>query len=192
MPQFRAQLPTASTRLGRGVASTVRRSGSRMLWVTTPVTSTTSACRGDATSRGPYRSASYPGPKAAPTSISQPLQEPASTWRTCTLPASSGGRPGSRSGAAGAGSALLPAARIRRITRSTLTSGDRPTSRRGQLRPQVGLLGGQVLQDPTRGQQEIADLGGADRVDDLAVPSLGDHQRGAAQDSQLLRQVARL
>jgi hypothetical protein len=49
-----------------------------MFRVTGPVTRATSACRGEATSRAPYRSASYTGPKALPISISHPLHEPAS------------------------------------------------------------------------------------------------------------------
>ena len=66
-----------------------------MFRVTGPVTSSASACRGEATSRAPYRSASYTGPNAAPISTSHPLHEPASTCRICTEPPSAvrGGGP---------------------------------------------------------------------------------------------------
>jgi hypothetical protein len=110
-----AQSPIATTSRGSGIAATVRRSGSAMFRVTGPVTSATSACRGEATSRAPYRSASYTGLKAAAISISHPLQEPASTHLTCTEPPNSRacGRtsPPERGGA---GSATRPAARILR------------------------------------------------------------------------------
>lgn len=91
-----------------------------MLRVTGPVTSRASACRGDATSRAPYRSASYTGPKAPPISISQPLQEPASTCLSCIEPArvaAAGG--GVTSGRGGAGSATRP---VRMILRHSPTS----------------------------------------------------------------------
>ena len=73
---------------GRGPRRRVRRSGSVMFRVTTPVTSSASACRGEATSRAPYRSASYTGPNAAPISTSHPLHDPASTCRIWTEPRS--------------------------------------------------------------------------------------------------------
>jgi hypothetical protein len=59
-----AQSPTATTSRGLGIAATVRRSGSAMFRVTGPVTSATSACRGEATSRALYRSPWYTGLKA--------------------------------------------------------------------------------------------------------------------------------
>src|SRR5207253_11382745 len=77
-PRFSAQSPQAITTRGWGVAATVLRNGSTMLRVTTPVTSSASAWRGEATSRAPYCSASYTGPNAPPISTSHPLQDPAS------------------------------------------------------------------------------------------------------------------
>jgi hypothetical protein len=64
------------------------------------------------------------GPQAAPTWISQPLHEPASTCRTCTLPASRAGPTGrvpagvEAVDSEGAGSATRPAVRITRSSRS--------------------------------------------------------------------------
>ena len=59
-PAVRAQSPTAITT--RGPARRQRcRSGSAMFRVTTPVTSSASACRGEATSRAPYCSRRRPG-----------------------------------------------------------------------------------------------------------------------------------
>lgn len=52
--------------------------------VTGPVTSATSACRGDATSRAPYRSASRTRLKGVAISISQRVSGPRITQRTCT------------------------------------------------------------------------------------------------------------
>src|SRR5882672_7204505 len=57
------------------------RSGTAMLRVTGPVTSSMSACRGEATKCSPKRSMSYTGPERPTISISQPLHEPASTCR---------------------------------------------------------------------------------------------------------------
>ena len=48
-----AQSPTAKTHRGCGVASSVLRGGCARFLVTTPVTSSASACRGEATSRAP-------------------------------------------------------------------------------------------------------------------------------------------
>src|SRR5882757_1395242 len=79
-----------------------------MLWVTTPVTSSASACRGDATSRAPNRSASYTGPNAPEISTSHPLQEPASTWRICSEPFTPAGGFTAAAGAGPAGSTMRP------------------------------------------------------------------------------------
>ncbi len=62
-----------------------------MFLVTGPVTSNPSACLGDATNRAPKRSASYTGPNADAISSSQPLHDPASTWRSWSDPMSSSG-----------------------------------------------------------------------------------------------------
>ena len=62
----------------RGFEGPLRRASSRFLEAT-PVTSSTSAWRGEATKWIPNRSMSYTGLLRAETSTSQPLQEPAST-----------------------------------------------------------------------------------------------------------------
>ena len=101
-----------------------------MLWVTTPVTMRTSAWRGEATRRAPNRSASYTGPNAAPTSISHPLHEPVSTWRTWTLPpkaaAADPAAGGGPAGFGGSGSAIRPVERIRRATARGFTQQPPP------------------------------------------------------------------
>src|SRR5205823_1229734 len=74
------------TSLGEGVASNVLARGTAMFLVTGPVTSTASAWRGEATRRTPKRSASYTGPNVETTSSSQPLHDPASTWRIWSEP----------------------------------------------------------------------------------------------------------
>src|SRR5690606_39248885 len=90
---------------------------------TGPVTSSASACRGEATSRAPYRSPSYTGPNTEAISTSQPLHDPASTCRICTDPASSAASAGaSPLGRSGAGSATRPVFLIfrHRLTRRLL------------------------------------------------------------------------
>jgi hypothetical protein len=52
-PPSKAQSPAATTQQGSGVQARVRSSASRMLRVTGPVTSSTSAWRGLATIRSP-------------------------------------------------------------------------------------------------------------------------------------------
>src|SRR3954451_2067187 len=83
-----------------------------MLRVTTPVTANASACRGEATRRAPKRSASYTGENAPDNSTSQPLHEPASTWRTCSDPAIPVGGDTAGAGFAAAGSTTRPMRRI--------------------------------------------------------------------------------
>src|SRR6266540_1852227 len=156
-----------------------------MFRVTGPVTSSASACRGDATSRAPYRSASYTGPKAAPISISQPLQDPASTCRNCTDPrsAATGGSavPGSRGGA---GSATRP---VRRI----LLSRPIRVPSRGGL---VGLaeLVEQLGQDPPRGPHQLRDVTAGERVDDGRTLAAGGDDARPPEHRELLGQAGRL
>ena len=76
--------------------------------VTGPVTSSTSAWRGEATMPSPNRWRSWYGPEVRVSSCSQPLQEPASTWRIARLRPRSGvaaRRCGGGGGGRGAGSA---------------------------------------------------------------------------------------
>ena len=75
----RAQSPSAATRRGSGIARYAVCSGPAMRVVTGPVMSRMSACRGEATMSRPWRWRSWKGLLAAPSSCSQPLQEPAST-----------------------------------------------------------------------------------------------------------------
>src|SRR5665647_3843296 len=107
-PPLQAQSPTAMTTRGSGTAWRVLSNGWRMLWVTTPVASSPSAWRGEATKRAPNRSASYTGEKAPVISSSQPLQEPASTCRSCSEPVTPVGGAMVASGAFCAGSTMRP------------------------------------------------------------------------------------
>src|SRR5690349_19003172 len=158
-----------------------------MLRVTTPVTSSASACLGDATSRAPYCSASYTGPNAPPISISQPLQEPASTCRICSEPRTPAG--GSTTGGGGG------------PPRSTT----RPTCRIFLTHPMALLRssGTQVFEDRdpvtehrgqhlARDREQFGDVRRRNRVDHRVAVLAGLHHAGPPQHAQLLGQVRRL
>src|SRR5262245_38498841 len=83
-----------------------------MLCVTTPVTSSASTTRGEATGRAPNRPAAYTGPKAPEISISHPLHEPASTCRICSEPRTPAGGLTIGFGAVPDGSTIRPTAKI--------------------------------------------------------------------------------
>ena len=87
-----AQSPSATTRRGSGIASYAVRSAARMRVVTGPVTSRTSAWRGEATIPRPYRAMSTTGLETSVSSCSQPLHEPQSTWRIASEPGARGRR----------------------------------------------------------------------------------------------------
>src|SRR5262245_44260281 len=187
-PRFTAQSPQAITTRGRGVASSVLRSGSAILRVTTPVTNSASACRGEATSRAPNRSASYTGPNAPEISTSQPLQEPASTCRICSEP---------RTPAGGfiTGSGAGPARSTTRPTRKTLPIHPMPLLRKAtgtEVFQHRDPVAEHPRQDLTSHHEQLRDIRRGDRIDHrVAVPTGGDHTR-PPQHTQLLREVRRL
>ena len=100
--QLSAQLPKAATIRGSGIASYAISSAGTIWVVIAPVTSRTSAWRGDAVIAMPKRDRSYQGLETAWSSCSQPLHDPASTCRIA-----------SEAGASGAGRRILRRSRLR-------------------------------------------------------------------------------
>src|SRR6478609_11298810 len=157
-----------------------------MLRVTTPVTSSPSACRGDATSRAPNRSASYTGPNTAEISTSQPLQEPASTCRTCNEPLTPAGGSIAGCGAGSARSTTRPTRKILPIHPIPL-----PVTR-SQVLEHRDAVAEHPGQNFARHHQQFRNVRRRDRIDHRVPVLAGDHHTRAAQHPQLLRQVRRL
>src|SRR5664279_3016215 len=199
-----AQSPIAMTTRGSGTALRVLSSGWCMLRVTTPLTVSPSACRGEATRRAPKRSASYTDEKAPVSSISQPLQEPQSTCRSCSEPATPAGGSTVSPGGSAAGSTMRPARRILPIqlmgpapwscgkTGETRCSAVclHPVVAVGlQVLQKVHLVGEQSRQHLAGQREQVCHVLGGHGVDDV-VPLLAGHDHaGPAQDGQLLGKV---
>src|SRR5687768_4313276 len=188
-PHVRAQSPTATTSFGSGVASHVLRSGTSMLRVTGPVTSSRSAWRGEATKWMPKRSLSYTGPVRPEISSSQPLQEPASTSRIASA------RPSRRrvrasiwrrtvttgSSPDGRGSVTMP---VRKILANSTSAAPRLARQLAQERAGADQL---VVEDPAGHGQQGAHLGIADRVPDRGPFLAGAHDVLGPENGELLR-----
>src|SRR5450631_292119 len=199
------------TTRGSGTDLRVLSNGWCMLRVTTPVAMTPSAWRGEATTRAPNRSASYTEEKAPPISSSQPLQEPASTCRSCSEPVTPVGGATLASGGSSAGSTMRPTRRIvliqligpvpwlcscalRRGTRVWLphTSAVRQLLILAvglQIPQQIHLVGEQPGEHLAGKQQQLGHVFGGDRVDHVVPLLAGHHHAGPAQDGELLGQV---
>src|SRR5450631_122634 len=182
-----------------------------MLRVTTPVAMIPSACRGEATTLAPNRSASYTEEKAPPISSSQPLQEPASTCRSCREPVTPVVGATVASGGSWAGSTMRPTRRILAI--QLIGPAPRPCScalLRGtgmwlpdssavralrilavrlQIPQQIHLVGEQPGEHLAGKQQQLGHVLGGDRVDHVVPLLAGYHHAGPSQDGELLGKV---
>src|SRR5262245_19375215 len=194
MPPSPAQSPVATTNFGSGVACQVRRSASAMLRVTGPVTIRQSAWRGEATKCTPNRSRSECGPVRPPISSSQPLHEPASTWRMASerpkrARISSASRAPSRSTSSvrAGGSVTRPCCMARASWRSMRSAPPCHALLALQLAQHVLRALEVAAEDLACDVEQLADRGVAHRVAHRhAVFARLDHVLGA-QASQMLR-----